>query len=120
MSMTTRQITRLLKKDRKKLDGFLTELGKFLDTEGLRLLGYVRRRTPVDTGYLRQNWQVDRTGLAITLSNITFYAAFVEYGHRQGRGFVPGFHMAQKSIEREQRELIGRLGTWLHDYFTEG
>lgn len=117
--MTTGQIIKLLNTNQKRLDQFLTELGKFLNKEGLRLLGYVRNNTPVDTGYLRQNWQVNREGLAITISNITFYAAFVEYGHRQGGGFVPGQHMAQRAIEREQRELVGRLDKWLRDYFSK-
>ncbi len=39
-------------------DGFETFLRKFLLKEALRVLRDTKRNTPVDSGYLRNNWQV--------------------------------------------------------------
>ena len=63
------------------LRGFLLEMG-------LRVLAKSKQRTPVQTGYLRNSWQlreITRSGneLEITLFNPVEYASYVEYGHKR-------------------------------------
>lgn len=67
----------------------------FLTEMGLRALAQVKPLTPVDTGNLRERWelsQVFRTGdeLYIVIFNPVLYASFVEDGHMQHKRFVPG------------------------------
>lgn len=65
----------------------------------------VKARTPVDTGHLRQTWQVDGplitgTVIALKLYNGTEYAPFVENGHRTrgGGGWVEGRFMLKDTV----------------------
>lgn len=90
-----------------------------------RALRKIKKRTPVDTGELRRNWQlgeVRREGdkLVVEIINNTFYASFVEYGHRTGkdrRKWVEGRFMmtiSMQEIERElPRYLERRINQWL-------
>lgn len=59
---------------------------QFITSEGMRFIAGVKRRTPVDTGDLRDHWQLDgitRSGneLHCWFVNSMNYATFVEYGH---------------------------------------
>ena len=61
----------------------------------LRFHNLVTKATPVKTGYLRENWNVEKaqkngdTYTAQVVTNVK-YASYVEYGHRQEVGrYVP-------------------------------
>lgn len=75
------------------MDEFCNSLAKEI---AARLLAKVKRRTPVDTGELRNHWNVDsnvtKEGVVyrIDVYNETEYAVYIEYGHRQKVGrYVP-------------------------------
>ena len=79
---------------------------QFLAKEAAVLRGRAMRNTPVDTGLLRGSWkQTPAGGNSVTVFNNTFYAPFVEHGHRvkiHGKftgTFVPGRHMLKKAVE---------------------
>ena len=79
----------LQKDNRKFIEDFLYQMA-------LRALAETKKRTPVDTGDLRNSWYL--SGIAwrgdtvmINLLNPKLYASFVEFGHAQRPGrFVPG------------------------------
>ena len=91
-----------------------------------RLLRKAKMRTPVDTGELRRNWNIDFTitrignQYEIVVYNATEYASYVEFGHRtrNHRGWVMGRFMLTKSeVELEnqapvilERMLMRKLG----------
>lgn len=85
-----------------RMQGFVE---KVLYEAALEVLNKTIFRTPVDTGLLRGSWELSEiywygdTALIILINN-TYYASFVEYGHRtKSGGFVPGRFMAKLSIE---------------------
>lgn len=71
------------------------------------------KETPVDTGYLRENWQSrparkQGNGYSGSYSNNVFYGLYVNYGHRLVRngktiGYVPGFFMLEAGQEHVSR-----------------
>lgn len=74
---------------------------KFLLEMGMRAMAQTKKLTPVDTGELRNAWelsQVFRKGdeLYIVLFNKQKYASFVEDGHMQRARFVPGSFLGGK------------------------
>ncbi len=78
----------LQKKHEAFIRNFLTEMG-------LRALAQTKALTPVDTGNLRERWelsQVFRKGdsLYVVIFNPVTYASFVEDGHMQHKRWVPG------------------------------
>ena len=90
------------KEMQKLLDGFKnvqakheTFIRNFLKEMGFRAMAQTKALTPVDTGELRNRWELSdvyRQGdtLCIVLFNPQEYASFVEDGHMQHRRFVPG------------------------------
>lgn len=73
----------------------------FLTEMGMRAMAQTKKLTPVDTGHLRNTWelsQVYRNGdeLYVVLFNPTEYASFVEDGHMQHARFVPGSFLGGK------------------------
>lgn len=68
----------------------------FLLKEALKVLANTKMRTPVDTGDLRNRWElsdVQRTpnGYRVFIFNTLYYASYIEDGHGQQVGrFVPG------------------------------
>lgn len=111
--------------DRNVIDTWIREL---LLEIAYRAVAKIKKRTPVDSGHLRGNWQVGeivRKGDAfeVEIYNVVEYAPWVEYGHRTGKNldkWVEGRFMmtiSMKEIERElpafiqrkQIELINRL-----------
>lgn len=74
-------------------------------------VGNVRKLTPVKTGLLRRTWHVDvhsdPNQTRIILSNPTYYARYVEYGHRKpgGKGWVEGRFMLRDGTEPIKRDL---------------
>lgn len=115
-----RQLNSLSKAD---MDALCRQAAKEL---AARLLRKVKNRTPVDTGELRRNWNIDleitQVGneYEITVYNATEYASYVEYGHRirGGKGWVVGrFMMTKSEVELEkqapvilERMLMKKLG----------
>lgn len=76
-------------------------LRSFLTEMGMRAMAQTKKLTPVDTGRLRNAWelsQVFRKGdeLYIVLFNPVEYASFVEDGHMQRNRFVPGSFLGGK------------------------
>lgn len=79
---------------------------QFLAKEAGVLRGRAMKNTPADTGLLRGSWkQTPPSGNSITVFNNTFYAGFVEKGHRvKIRGkftgkVVAGRYMLRKAID---------------------
>jgi hypothetical protein len=90
-------------------------LRNFLKEMGMRALAQTKKLTPVDTGNLRNRWelsQVYRKGdsLYIVLFNPVEYASFVEEGHMQHRRFLPIKYL-------EESPKSAKYVEWLKDYY---
>ena len=97
----------------KKTREFDSWMHQFLLQEGLRFIAEVKRRTPDDTGDLRNHWKLDgmtRDGdeLHVWFVNPMYYATFVEYGHAKpykagaaegSADWVEGYFMMTVSLE---------------------
>lgn len=80
----------------KDYDNFLND---FITKEGMRCLANTKRRTPVDTGTLRNRWKLHgpyKKGNTryVVIGNNLKYASFVEDGHMQYARFIPLTHLA--------------------------
>lgn len=98
-------------------------LEKFLLKEGARFIASVKRRTPVDTGDLRNHWQLEgivREGdvLHCWFVNAMEYATHVEYGHAKpyksgaaegSSDWVDGFFMMTVSLDQIERSMPRRF-----------
>jgi HK97 gp10 family phage protein len=84
-----------------------------------RLLRKVKARTPIgDTQTLRNGWKVldvTKKGdlFTVVVLNTTFYASYVEFGHRTNdhKGWVNGqFYLtiSENELEREKDKIIER------------
>ena len=67
---------------------------EFLTEMGMRALAQTKKLTPVDTGNLRNRWELSQVyrkddELYIVLFNPVEYASHVEDGHMQRRRFLP-------------------------------
>ena len=89
------------------------------------LQGKVKEKTPKRTGRLQDSWKVGKiqkrgNEYYIEVYTNVDYAEPVEYGHRTrgGRGFVPGRHMMQLSLEEVAARLPGFLQGWLDDFIS--
>lgn len=130
MGMEFGQFTRLrnelVKFQEKETEEFCRECANEL---ALRLLGKIRRRTPVKRGELRRNWMVGSISkkgdvYEIEVINQTSYSSHVEYGHRtrNHKGWVHGKFMLTVS-EKEIREaapdiLEKKISAKLMEVFT--
>lgn len=116
MSMDFKQFENLNKQYKDVLKGFNKFIEDFLFEQGMRALRKTKLRTPVDTGALRNAWNlhenVYRRGdeLYVVLHNPLNYASFIEYGHtKPGRiGWVDGYFMATVSIQEVQDAIPTR------------
>lgn len=116
MSMDFKQFEDLNKQYKDVLKGFNKFIEDFLFEQGMRALRKTKLRTPVDTGALRNAWNLDenvyRKGneLYVILHNPLNYASFIEYGHtKPGRiGWVDGYFMATVSIQEVQDAIPAR------------
>lgn len=82
----------------KEYDSFIR---KFLLEMGMRTLAQTKKLTPVDTGRLRNAWELsavyrDGDELYVVIFNPVEYASFVEDGHMQHNRFVPGSFLGGK------------------------
>lgn len=96
---------------------------QFLLKEGHRFIAEVKRRTPVDTGDLRNHWKLagmTRSGdtLRVWFVNSMYYATFVEYGHAKpyksgaepgSADWVEGYFMMTVSLEVIYRNMPARF-----------
>lgn len=103
-----------------KFEGWLMA---FALNEGMRLIGEMQLRTPVDTGALRGAWmpgQIERKGedLIIHFYNSMEYATFVEYGHAKpyksgatpgSVDWVEGYFMMEVSIDKIMKSMPRRF-----------
>ena len=87
-----------LEKFAKELEGFEQKHHNFLESflleMAMRTLAKTKKLTPVDTGNLRNKWEVSnvvRVGkeLQVHIFNPEEYASHVEDGHRQRKRFLP-------------------------------
>jgi hypothetical protein len=109
------EFERLAKTFKKALDERVIErfIQDFLLEMAYRAERKIKKRTPVDTGELRRNWQVGRVerrgdAYQVEIYNNTHYAQFVEYGHRTGKDltkWVEGRFMMTISMQEIEREL---------------
>lgn len=95
----------------------------FLYAEGLQFIRIVKPRTPVDTGDLRNHWElaeITRTGdtLEVWFINPMEYATFVEYGHAKpyksgategSSDWVEGYFMMTVSLDEIDRKMPRRF-----------
>ena len=113
-SINTKQFEELQKRveqlQQSDMDEFCRKIAKELAS---RLLRMVRYRTPVDSGNLRRNWQMDKGAVysdneyTIHIYNVTEYAIYVEYGHRQQVGrYVPALGKKLKKGWVEGRFML--------------
>ena len=126
MSMDFREFQDLLdsfKEVQKQHEVFLR---KFLTEMGMRALAQTKMLTPVDTGNLRNRWelsQVFRKGdeLYVVLFNPVEYASHVEDGHMQRRRFLPIEYLEQSKGNQEYLNYLYNQygddiqGVMLHD-----
>lgn len=104
----------MAKSFQKALDERVIErwIREFLLEMAFRAERKIKKRTPVDSGHLRRNWQVgnvEKRGNAyvVEIFNNIEYASFVEYGHRtkNHKGWVEGRFMATISMQEIERQL---------------
>lgn len=108
---------------RKMYAQFDNWLKAFLTQEGMRFIAGVKPRTPVDTGDLRNHWELDgitRDGdtLHCWFVNSMYYATFVEYGHAKpyksgaaegSPDWVEGYFMMTVTLEKIQESMPRRF-----------
>lgn len=89
------------------------------------LQGRVKEKTPRQTGRLQDSWTVGKIQKRgdeyyIEVYTNVDYAEPVEYGHRKrgGKGFVPGHHMMELSLEELSDRLPAFLQQWLNDFIS--
>lgn len=110
------ELENYVKNFRKMSIEFNKFLFDFLTKNALEALAKTKKRTPVDTGELRRNWEITRVikrgdELLVYLYNGKDYASYVEEGHatRNREGWVEGYYMATISIEEVERNIPKRF-----------
>ena len=106
----------------------------FILKQGLHFIREVKPRTPVDTGDLRNHWELDPNIVRMGdvyhcyFTNVMEYASYVEYGHakpyKSGVGpgsidWVDGYFMMTVSIEEVQRKMPKRFDNEFRLYLKE-
>lgn len=106
---------------------------RFLLEMGMRFIAEVKPRTPVDTGDLRNHWELDgitREGdeLKVWFVNSMHYATHVEYGHAKpyksgategSADWVDGYFMMTVSLEIIQRKLPAQFNSAFTKFITD-
>lgn len=108
-------------------------LNAFLLNEGMRFIAGVKPRTPVDTGDLRNHWQLEgitRSGdtLHCWFVNTMYYATFVEYGHAKpyksgategSPDWIPGYFMMTVTLDQIERAMPARFDSAFKKFLLE-
>lgn len=99
-------------------DDFNSFLKKFLIEMAERVIARTKPRTPVDTGALRNAWQLgdirgEGKNISVEILNGMEYATEIEYGHRVVHngievGWYNGRFMLKISIDEIQRQMPSR------------
>jgi hypothetical protein len=106
-------------------------LRKFLTEMGMRALAQTKKLTPVDSGNLRNRWELSEVyrkgdSLYIVLFNPVEYASFVEDGHMQRRRFLPIQYLEDSPANAKMVASIKQKygddiqGVMLHDKWIPG
>lgn len=118
MSLNYTEFKRLIDSTKELQKGHEKFIRSFLLKQGLKWLRETKKLTPVDTGYLRNSWELSdvfRNGdeLFIVLTNRADYASFVEDGHmtRNRSKWVAGKHMARISLTKLENQLPAAYDT---------
>lgn len=112
---------RLRRLDGKSKDNFIR---KELNTLGGYLLEETQKRTPVDTGLLRDEWKVGKVKKSgwywyTRMENPVFYASYQEYGyHDRGGNWREGKHMAKLAIEVVKKKIPKEVSWGCADWLT--
>lgn len=70
-------------------------------------LSIVTDRTPVDTGTLREHWDIKRTPDGYLVYNPIVYGIYVNYGHRtRDGGWIEGQFFVEKSVKTTEENII--------------
>lgn len=80
-------------------------------------LAQVKLLSPVDSGYLRRSWFIERarkrgSGVEGSLYNIAEYASYVNFGHRlknkagETVGYIPGKYFLEKSMHLGEKVMV--------------
>lgn len=95
----------------------ISNLPKFhvyiLEELAKRLIRKVKKKTPVDTGHLKKNWEakkpvVNKNEAYVKVENNVEYAEAVELGHRtKTGGFIEGRFMLKRSIDELEKQIPG-------------
>lgn len=116
MSTDFSELETYVKNFKKATIEFNKFLFEFLTKNAMEVLAKTKKRTPVDTGELRRNWEITRVirrgeDLVVYLYNSKDYASYVENGHttRDREGWVEGYYMATISIEEVERNIPKRF-----------
>lgn len=98
-----------------KYEAFIRD---FLLKQALRCLSQTKRLTPVDTGNLRNRWELGKIikvgdELQIEIFNPVEYASFVEDGHWQDKRFLPLSHLetGSKKSKNLAASIKAKYGT---------
>ena len=112
-----RRLVKTMEDVQKEFDTFLKE---FLLKQALIALRLVKPRTPVDTGHLRNSWEITEVQiydsyLTVSLFNPVEYASFMENGFiyhtKEGDKRYPGHHMAELSILQVEQQMPRKFET---------
>lgn len=108
-------IQKLAARFQKALDERVIErfIQDFLLEMAYRAERKIKKRTPVDTGDLRRNWQVGNVirqgkNYIVEITNNTEYAPYIEFGHRTGAEltkWVEGKFMMTISMKEIEQQL---------------
>lgn len=128
MAMQARELKELLKTVEGLQDQYENFLRKFMLEIGMRAIAQTKKITPVDTGNLRNRWElsnITKEGdiLNIYLINPVEYASHVEYGHfydtNEGKKYKAGVYMAKISIDKLVSEIPSRYEEALKKFIKE-
>lgn len=100
-------------------------LQEFMLQQGMRALGIAKSGTPVDSGYLRNHWELSDVmikgdSVYVILYNNTEYASHVEEGHMQNARWVPGYWKAGKGGSTFVYDPNAKTGMMLKTKWVKG
>lgn len=124
MSFTYKEYEEYLKKMQKTAEGGPAFIERFMQKTALQLLRDIKLITPVDTGAMRDSWEVSKVyrigndKIGFYLRNKMDYSSFVNDGHTtpNREGWVEGYHMVEVSLSRIERKLPSRFNAEFKAY----
>lgn len=124
MSFTYKEYEEYLKKMQKAAEGGPAFIERFMQKTALQLLHDIRLITPVDTGAMRNSWEVSKVyrigkdKIGFYLFNKMEYSSFVNDGHTtpNREGWVEGYYMVEVSTAEIERKLPKRFNAEFKAY----